>query len=264
MKPPERLAPILKAVAERSAKRRLTRSLASLRADLEPDPSRVEAFVQALRRPGLALIAECKRKAPSSGALSAEVQLDERIRQYATGGADVLSILTEQDHFGGTLDDLAAAPEVELPRLRKDFVLDEAMLLEAQLAGAEAVLLIAACLQPTQLAELRDQAREAGIAVLLEVHDEAELELAVPLAPDALGVNARNLTTFEIDLAVSEALLPRVPAHLLRVAESGMHCLDDLKRMQRAGADAALVGTALMKSPDPSATLRSWRAALDV
>lgn len=262
MSAPERLVPILAAVAERSRVRRAALPIEALRRDVTPAPERRRAFLDALSQPGLSFIAECKRKAPSTGQLSEEVDLTARIRAYAEGGARALSILTEEDHFQGSLADLGAAPEVTLPRIRKDFVLDEGMLLEAQLAGASAVLLLACCLDDVQLGELRAQARELGLAVLLEVHDEAELERAVPLAPEALGVNARDLRTFEIDLAVTERLLPRVPDGMLRVAESGLHDLDDLARVARAGADAALVGTALMRSADPAATLRSWSAAL--
>jgi indole-3-glycerol phosphate synthase len=259
----ERLRPILAAVAERARLRRAHRSLSDLRAELEVDPRRARAFARALGGPELAFIAECKRRAPSAGLLSTEAGLDERIRTYARGGAAALSILTEADHFDGSLDDLRAAPEVALPRLCKDFLLDEAMLLEAQLAGASAVLLIVAGLEPGQLDQLREVARAAGLGVLIEVHDERELELAAPLAPEALGVNARDLSTFAIDLAVTERLLPLIPAGCLRVAESGLHDVDDLRRVRAAGADAALVGTALMRSADAAATLCEWRRALD-
>lgn len=259
----ERLKPILAAVAERAAERRKTTSLADLRSTLQADATRRQAFIDALSGPGLAFIAECKRRAPSSGELSTETALDERIRAYAAGGASALSILTEQDFFDGSLADLRAAPEVTIPRLRKDFLIDEAMVLEAQHAGASAVLLIAACLEPAHMADLREIAREAGLGVLIEVHDEQELEIAAPLAPEALGVNARNLTTFEIDLEVTIGLLPQIPTTCIRVAESGLHDLDDLRRVRAAGADAALIGTALMRSDDPGATLREWKAAFD-
>lgn len=258
----KRLEPILAAVAVRAAERRARFSLADLRAGLVVDSSRRESFTASLSTPGLAFITECKRRAPSAGALSSEAKLDERIRSYAAGGAAALSILTEQDHFDGNLDDLKAAPEIQLPRLRKDFILDEAMVLEAQLGGASAVLLIAACLEDSEMRELREVAREAGLGVLIEVHDEAELERAVPLAPEALGVNARNLTTFEIDLEVSLRILPRMPSSCVRVAESGLHGPEDLLRVRSAGADAALIGTALMRSDDPTATLIDWRRSL--
>jgi indole-3-glycerol phosphate synthase len=259
----ERLKPILAAVAERARGRRARASLADLRAELQIETGRREAFVNALASPELAFIAECKRRAPSAGELSDESNLQDRIRTYQLGGAAALSILTEQDHFGGSLADLSAAPEVALPRLRKDFLLDEAMVLEAQLAGASAVLLIVAALDPVLLAELRATAQEVGLGVLIEVHDERELELASPLGPEALGVNARDLTTFEIDLQVSERVLPLMPAGTVRVAESGLHTLDDLRRMRSAGADAVLVGTALMRSTDPAQTLAGWRTELN-
>jgi len=258
----ERLQPILAAVAERARSRRAHRPLEVLRADLEVDPRRRARFVDALASEPLSFIAECKRRAPSAGELSTELDLAQRVRAYAAGGAAALSILTEEDHFSGSLADLAAAPEITLPRLRKDFLLDEAMVLEAQLAGASAVLLIAAALEDGLLAELRAVAREVGLGVLIEVHDEAELERAAPLEPEALGVNARDLTTFAIDLAVTERLLPRIPDGPLRVAESGLHTIEDLRRVRAAGADAALVGTALMKSPNPTTTLEAWRSEL--
>jgi len=258
----ERLRPILEAVTARSAERRARKSLADLRAELEVEPARRAAFADALSAPGLAFIAECKRRAPSAGELSQEASLDERITAYERGGAAALSILTEEDHFQGSLADLRAAPAVGLPRLRKDFLLDEGMVLEAQLAGASAVLLIAACLEPARLAELREVAREAGLGVLIEVHDAEELELAATHAPEALGVNARDLRSFEVDLGVSLDLLPRMPEGVARVAESGLATLADLERVRAAGADAALVGTALMRSADPEATLRQWREAL--
>ncbi|MFT7667978.1 MAG: indole-3-glycerol phosphate synthase [Planctomycetota bacterium] len=260
----ERLKPIMTAVAQRSAERRKQKSLADLRAELEVDSLRAENFKHSLRTPGLAFIAECKRRAPSTGELSTEVDLDARIRAYKQGGAAALSILTEQDFFSGELADLRAAPEVDLPRLRKDFVIDEGMVLEAQLGGASAVLLIAACLTPTQLRELREVARSIGIATLVEVHNEQELEIALQVDSDALGVNSRNLTTFEIDLDVGLRMLPQIPTDVVRIAESGLNNLKDLRRAMDAGADAALVGTALMRSDDPSALLLSWKEALNV
>jgi indole-3-glycerol phosphate synthase len=148
--------------------------------------------------------------------------------------------------------------------LRKDFVLDEGMLLESCAHGADAVLLLAAALEPRDLRDLRDRARELGLAVLLEVHDERELDRALPLEPELLGVNARDLATFEVDLATVERLLPRVPdrAAAIRVAESGIRTVDDLRRVRDAGADAVLVGETLVRSGDPAATLRSWKEAL--
>ena len=263
MRPGPRLAPILEAVRRRAAERRANQSLADLRRELVPDPARRLRFVEALRGPGFAFIAECKRRAPSAGELSTEVDLAARIRSYAKGGAAALSILTEEDHFSGSLADLAAAPEVTIPRLRKDFVLDEGMVLESCAAGADAILLIAACLEPAQLRGLRELAGECGLAVLLEIHEPDELAPAVAAKPEAIGVNARDLTTFEIDLARTEELLPRIPDHFLRVAESGLSTIEDLRRVRRAGADAALVGTSLMRAADPGQLLAEWLEAID-
>lgn len=257
-----RLDPILSSVAERAAARRAADPLAALRARVSPEPARRARFAEALLAPGLSVIAECKRRSPSVGQLSEEVDLAARADAYAAGGAAALSILTEQDHFAGAPADLDAVSGAGLPRLRKDFVLDEGMVLESVEMGADAILLLAVCLPDPLLGELRQCAAEAGLAVLLEVHDAAELERAVPLVPDALGVNARDLRTFQVDLATVEALLPGVPEGIARVAESGVHGLAELQRVRAAGADAALVGEALMRAEDPAVTLRDWRAAL--
>jgi len=171
-------------------------------------------------------------------------------------------VLTEQDHFRGALADLAAVAGCGLPRLRKDFLLDEGMVLESVAAGADAVLLLAVCLPDPLLGELRACAAECGLAVLLEVHDERELERALAVAPDCVGVNARDLRSFAIDLGTVERLLPRVPETAVRVAESGIHGEEQLRRVRAAGADAALVGTALMRADDPGGQLAAWRAAL--
>ena len=257
-----RLDPILKSVSERAAARRREHSLSRLRAELTPDPGRRGRFCSALSGGDLSVIAECKRRSPSVGQLSKEVDLASRAAAYAAGGAAALSVLTEQDHFSGSPSDLAAVAGSGLPRLRKDFILDEGMVLESVAMGADAILLLAVCLPDALLGELRQCAAEAGLAVLLEVHDEPELERALPHTPDALGVNARDLKTFHVDLATVEALLPRVPAGIVRVAESGVDGLDALRRVQAAGAHAALVGEALMRSADPALVLEGWREAL--
>lgn len=257
-----RLDPILKSVAERAMARRSQKPLSALRAELEPDPARRQRFRDALGAEGLSIIAECKRRSPSVGQLSEEVDLAARAAAYSTGGAACLSVLTEQDHFSGDPADLTAVAGSGLPRLRKDFILDEGMVLESVAMGADAILLLAVCLPDPLLSELRQCASECGLGVLLEVHDEAELERGIACTPDALGVNARDLKTFEVDLGTVEALLPRVPEGILRVAESGVHGLPELQRVLQAGSDAALVGEALMRSPDPAQTLSEWKAAL--
>lgn len=251
-----RLDPILASVRANADVRRLARGGDAV---ADPDPARVTRFTRALTAPGLSVIAECKRRSPSVGTLADEVDVAERARQYADGGAAALSILTEQDHFHGHPADLEAAAATGLPRLRKDFMLDVDMVVESVAMGADAILLLAVVLDDAQLRDMRDAARDLGLAVLLEVHDESELERGLAVKPDCLGVNARDLRTFHVDLAVPEALIPRIPSEIVRVAESGIQDADSAARMRSAGADAVLVGEALMRSGDPTATLADWR-----
>lgn len=261
---PGRLAPILAAVARRGAERRARLPLAELERGVTPDPARRARFLAALGAPGLSIVAEHKRRSPAAGGLAgAGPQGAARLVAYGRGGAAALSILTEEDHFGGALGDLAEAAAAGLPRLRKDFLLDEGMVLESLPAGADAVLLIVAALADPVLARLRRLAGELGLAVLVEVHDEPELARALEVEPDVLGVNARDLDTFAVDLAQVERLLPRVPPGLLRLAESGIENSADLLRVRAAGADGALVGSALMRATDPERLLATWREALD-
>ena len=273
-----RLDPIVAAVRARAAERRRGQSLERLRDLVREDSWRRERFLAGFPRGGFAFIAEMKRRSPSAGILLPEAD-DPRstlptrtprpgprwfslAQAYRDAGAAAISVLTEEDHFGGCLDDLRAVEFTRLPRLRKDFVVDEGMLYESCLYGADAVLLLAAVLAPGELAALRNVARELGLAVLLEVHDERELDLAVPLEPELLGVNARDLATFRVDLATVERLLPRIPAGPIKVAESGIKGVEDLQRVRAAGADAALVGETLVRADDPAATLRAWKEAL--
>lgn len=254
-----RLDPILRSVVERARERSAVRGGPPL---ADPDPARGTRFTRALRAPGLSIIAECKRRSPSVGTLSNVASVAARAEAYAAGGAAALSVLTEQDHFGGAPEDLAAAAAPGLPRLRKDFLLTVDMVVESVEMGADAVLLLAVCLDDARLRDLRDAARDLGLAVLLEVHDEQELERGLAVEPDCLGVNARDLRTFEVDLSVPERLLSQVPAHIVRVAESGLHRPEDARRMLEAGADAALIGEALMRASDPALLLARWRRTL--
>lgn len=261
-----RLTPILKSVEDRLEQRMRRRSLVELRRQTQPEPARRKRFVNALRTASggtgeVAVIAECKRRSPSAGMLLDDRRLDQRAQAYADGGAAALSILTEEDHFHGGLVELKNVAGAQLPRLRKDFIVDEYMVLESINAGADAILLMVVCLEDSLLAELRAQAAEVGLAVLLEVHNEAELERAIAVEPDCLGVNARDLTTFEVDLAHTEAMLPRIPERFVRVAESGIYTPADVARVAAAGADAVLVGTALMKSEDPAKLIHQFRGA---
>ncbi|PCH77929.1 MAG: indole-3-glycerol-phosphate synthase [Planctomycetota bacterium] len=259
-----KLDAILVAVSQRLEERRARiplselRSLAESRKSANAAGSRRRSFVEALSQPGLSIIAECKRASPSEGEIAQADDMLVRARSYAADGAAAVSVLTEQDHFGGSLDDFDRVAAAGLPRLRKDFLIDEYMVYESAAHGAEAVLLLANCLDDGLLAELRDLADQLDIAVLLEVHDEPELNRALSLKPECLGVNARDLRSFDTNLGVIEALLPKIDG-CLKVAESGIHEWEDIERMRAAGADAVLCGTALMRDPGK---LREWSSQL--
>jgi len=257
-----RLGPIVQAVRRRLAERRAELPVARLARNVQPDPMRRSRFLDGLSGPGLAVIAECKRRSPSAGDLAAETDWSSRARAYARGGAAALSVLTEADHFGGALVHLDEAQEAGLPLLRKDFVIDPSMVLEAAHHGADAVLLLPCILDDQQLDDLFACASDLGLAALVEVHGEGELERALALDPDVVGVNARDLATLRVDLATVERLLPQVPSDVVRVAESGIGGLEDLLRVSAVGADAVLVGEALMRASDPAATLRAWQEGL--
>lgn len=269
-----KLAPVVAAVRRRAEERREALPVAELErrvAELvrgRDVPSPCERFLARFAPDELALICELKRRSPSAGELLAEDAHRPHARYralaegYAAGGAAAFSVLTERDHFDGGLEDLARVADLGVPMLRKDFVLDRAMVLESALHGASAVLLIAALLDDRELAELRAAAREVELAVLLEVHDENELERALPHAPELLGVNARDLRTLVTDLGTVERVLPRIPAGVVRVAESGLKTAADLRRVRAAGANAVLVGESLVTSGDALGTLRAWRNEL--
>lgn len=224
---------------------------------IPPAPS----FVGALRRHDaqpVRLIAEIKRASPSRGMLAASLRADDLAQIYRSNGATAISVLTDERFFCGSLDDLrsvAALPDA-LPVLRKDFILSPYQLLEARAAGAAAALLIAACLSPAELRELHAFAHQIGLDVLIEVHTPAELEKALECDPVLIGVNNRDLTTFEVRLETSLRLIERIPVGIVRVAESGIHTPQDARRLAEAGFDALLVGEALVTSPDPGKKLR--------
>jgi indole-3-glycerol phosphate synthase len=209
-----------------------------------------------------AVIAELKRRSPSKGLIRPDFEPVACARAYAAGGAAALSVLTDRKFFGGELGYLSAVREVvDLPLLRKDFVVDAYQIDEARLAGADAVLLIAAALSPEELAEFAKVAAERDLDALVEVHDEAELEVALAAGADLVGVNNRDLRTFEVDLGVTERLARRLPdpEAVLLVAESGIHTAGDVARLSAAGARAFLVGESLMRETDVSAAVSRLR-----
>jgi indole-3-glycerol phosphate synthase len=215
----------------------------------------------ALTRPGIGVIAEFKRRSPSAGALRAEPDLAAIVDAYARGGASALSVLTEQPNFGGSLDDLRAArARCALPLLRKDFIVDDYQLLEARLAGADAVLLIVAALADAELVSLHERARELRLDVLVEVHDRTELDRALAIGAELIGVNNRDLRDFSVDVARTHALRRAIPAGVAVVSESGIASAAQLRELASDGVDAVLVGESLMRAADPAQALRALLA----
>jgi len=251
-------------------RRRLDEPLGILRTRLAqgapPTRSLAEALRprsgQALRGPSLGLIAEVKRASPSRGVLRADLDAQALARTYVSSGAAAISVLTEKRHFHGSLDDLEAVRAVldgrggpRPPLLRKDFLFDAYHLFEARVYGADAVLLIAAILDPALLAELLALARTLDMECLVEVHDEEELERALAADAQIIGINNRDLRTFEVDLAVSERLRPLIPRDRVVVAESGIHTRADVQRLRALGVNAVLIGEALVTADDPGAMI---------
>jgi indole-3-glycerol phosphate synthase len=203
------------------------------------------------------IVAEVKRASPSAGAIRAGLDATAQARAYAAAGAAAISVLTDGPGFGGSLADLAQVREaVDVPLLRKDFVVDAYQLLEARAHGADAALLIVAALDPGTLRRLVEGCRELGLAALVEVHDAPEVEVALRAGARIVGVNNRDLRTFVVDLATSERILPLLPPDVRGVAESGVRTPEDARRLRRAGAANLLVGEALVRAVDPGALLR--------
>ncbi len=259
---PAILERIVAAKRQELERRRQEEPLAVLRARaVETPPTR--SLAEALRGPSLALIAEVKRASPSRGILRADLDPQALARTYAGSGAAAISVLTEEQHFQGSLDDLSAVRaavdgcgDTRPPLLRKDFLFDAYHLFEARVYGADAVLLIAAILNPGLLAELLALARTLGLECLVEVHDERELERALAADAQIIGINNRDLRTFEVDLAVSERLRPLIPADRVVVAESGIHTRADVERLRALGVNAVLIGEALVTAEDAGAKIR--------
>ncbi len=263
----DRLAEICAAKLEHVARCKVRRPLADIEASLPPEPPR--GFVRALRshaeagRPGL--IAEIKRASPSKGLIRADFDPATLARAYAAGGATCLSVLTDTPFFQGADEHLgearAAAP---LPAIRKDFMLDPYQVAEARALGADAVLLIIAALGDAQAAELEAAAETFNLDVLVEVHDEAELERALRLRSPLVGINNRNLKTFEVDLATTERLARLAPEGRLLVCESGIGSSADIARMRAAGVHCFLVGESLMRQADVAAATASLLGAANL
>ncbi|KRE37182.1 indole-3-glycerol phosphate synthase [Janibacter sp. Soil728] len=254
---PSVLDQIIEGVREDLAGREAHTSLERLQrlCDGMPAPRDAEAL---LRRPGLSVIAEVKRASPSKGALADIADPAALAGAYEAGGASAISVLTEKRRFGGSLEDLdAVRAAVDVPVLRKDFMVSEYQVWEARAHGADIILLIVAALDDRRLADLMALAGSLGMTCLVEVHDEAEAARAVDLGATVIGVNNRNLKTLTVDTDTFARLAPLVPASCVRVAESGVRGPEEAALFARAGADAILVGEALVIGGDPATAVRS-------
>ncbi len=224
------------------------------RAALAPPP---RDFAAALQAPGVSLIAEIKRASPSKGLLCPNLDAPALARAYEANGAAAISVLTDERFFRGSLEDLRVVRQsVTIPVLRKDFILDPYQVYEARAAGADAVLLIVAALDDAALLELYELACKLGMAALVEVHNASELERALRIRPRIIGVNNRDLGTFEVDLETTVHLRPLIPPGVLLVAESGIHHRADVARLKAAGVDGILVGEALVRATDVGARVK--------
>jgi len=217
-------------------------------------------FRDALAAPGIGVIAEFKRRSPSAGTLHEAPQLERIVAAYERGGAVAASILTEEPNFGGSLEDLSAARAAcTLPLLRKDFIVDPFQIEEARCAGADAILLIVAALEDRELGSLQRTAAQAGLDVLVEVHDSAELERALGVGAEIIGVNNRDLRDFSVDLERTGRLMGEIPPGVIAVSESGISMPGQLDSLRESGVQAVLVGETLMRAADPEAALRAIR-----
>lgn len=206
---------------------------------------------------GVSVIAECKRRSPSKGVLRAEYDPVAIAKSYADAGAVAISVLTEPTFFDGSLEHLRAVrAAVDVPLLRKDFIVSEYQLLEAKAAGADAVLLIVAALRPAELKVLHDHAVRHGLDALVEVHDARELDIAIDVGARIVGVNNRNLRTLQVDVHASEELIAKIPREVVAVSESGLKSADDIARLRALGYRAFLIGERLMTAPEPGIALK--------
>jgi indole-3-glycerol phosphate synthase len=238
------------------ARRKEERPLAQLEREAA-DRGEGRPFAEALARPGTSLVAEHKRRSPSAGTIREGVSCVEIVRAYERGGAAAISVLTEEVNFGGSLADLRdARAATELPLLRKDFTVDPYQVYEAKAAGADAVLLVVATLRPRELGILHGLARDLDLDPLVEISTHEELEVALELDADVIGINNRDLDDFSVDIQRTFDLLADVPAGKIVISESGIVYREQVEELERVGVDAVLVGEALMRAPDPEAAVR--------
>ncbi len=252
--PPDLLRTIVAATQQITETRRAQESAAALERRASARHPRGDRFEAALGMAGrVNVIAECKRRSPSRGVLAAQYDPVAIARKYHAGGAAAISVLTEPTFFDGALEHLTAVREaVDLPVLRKDFVVDDYQVLEARAAGADAILLIVAALEQRDLVRLQSRAWALGLAALVEVHDDEELMRAIDSGARLIGVNNRNLRTLAVDVSASDRLAAKMPADVVGVSESGLQTRGDLERLAAAGYRAFLIGERFMTDPDPA------------
>ena len=239
-------------------RRRAALPLEEVREAAAAERTEARPFAEALARPGTSLIAEHKRRSPSAGSIRDGATCADVVRAYERGGAAALSILTEEAHFGGSLDDLREARAAsDLPILRKDFTVDPYMLYEARAAGADAVLLVAGALRDEELEELYALARSLDLDAVVEISRQSELETALRVDADVIGINNRDLEDFTVDITRTFELLADVPAGKTVVSESGIVYREQIEELERVGVDAVLVGETVMRAPDPEDAVRT-------
>lgn len=248
------LAQIVERKTAEVVERKRGLTLSALQKRSAPPP---RDFAVALRAPGISAIAEIKRRSPSRGKLCDDIDAGKLAAAYELGGARAVSVLTDRDFFGGSDEDLQAArAETTIPLLRKDFTIDPYQIYEARALGAGAILLIVRILEDSRLRDLLAVARECKLAALVETHSEPEADRALAAGAEIIGVNARDLDTFMIDLETVFQVKQRIPTSVITVAESGIQTRDDVRRLEKAGFDAILVGETLVRSSDPASKLR--------
>lgn len=256
------LSDLLAGAVADAEERRGSRDVARLELDALARPPALDAAAALAPAERVKIIAEIKRASPSRGRLAEIIDPAALAASYRTGGASAISVLTEGRRFGGSLADLEAVRDaVDIPLLRKDFIGDPYQVLEARAAGADLVLLIVAALEQPRLAELHELAVSLGMTVLVETHDADEVQRALDIGATVVGVNARDLSTFELDRELFGRLADRIPAGVIRVAESAVTGPEDVARYRDAGADVVLVGEALVTGGDPVSTLQSFLAS---
>ena len=251
-----RLEEIVQATRDSLARRKRERPIADLEHELA---ARGEGrpFQEALAHPGTSLIAEHKRRSPSAGVIREGSSVTDVVKAYERGGAAAISVLTEEVHFGGSLEDLyESRQETDLPILRKDFCVDLYQLYEAKVAGADAVLLVVGSLRMDDLERLYAEAQALDLDAIVEVHHEEELETALELDVDVIGINNRNLETFTVDIQTTVDLLAAIPTGKTVVSESGIRTRQEIEELERVGVDAVLIGETLMRAPDPEDVVR--------